>query len=58
MTEQELVDIFYPNENITINDLVTRLTQAQVESGWTDCTEDDVITELKSQITEVTNWSI
>tara|TARA_R100000664_G_C2720167_1_gene113895 strand:+ start:226 stop:399 length:174 start_codon:yes stop_codon:yes gene_type:complete len=53
-TQQELVDTFFPDENKSIDDLVNHLYDLQ--KGL--YTKEEIKTELKDKITNVSDWSI
>ena len=53
-TQQELVDTFFPDEVKTIDDLVNHLYDLQ--KGIVS--REEIKTELKNKITNVSDWSI
>tara|TARA_B100000575_G_C22878779_1_gene512216 strand:+ start:535 stop:714 length:180 start_codon:yes stop_codon:yes gene_type:complete len=58
MTEQDVIDLFFPDDNTkTISDVITHITQLQIDNGWSDCTETDTKTSLKDNLTDVSDWS-
>ena len=57
-TERELVEIFFVEDTTNnINDLVQYFVDLQNNSG-NSVTTEDVISELKSVETDITDWSI
>tara|TARA_Y100000361_G_scaffold55817_1_gene48672 strand:+ start:1037 stop:1216 length:180 start_codon:yes stop_codon:yes gene_type:complete len=57
-TERELVEIFFGEDTTNnINDLVQYFVDLQNNSG-NSVTTEDVISELKSVETDITDWSI
>ena len=57
-TERELVEIFFGEDTTNnINDVVQHLVDLQNNSG-NSVTTEDVISELKSVETDITDWSI
>ena len=58
MTEQDVIDLFFPDDNTkTISDVITHITQLQIDNGWSDCTETDTKNSLKDNLTDVSDWS-
>jgi len=54
-TEQEVIDLIYPDDNTkTISDLINFLQSKQTISF----TVDEIKTQLKLDFTDVTDWSI
>ena len=57
-TERELVEIFFGEDTTNnINDLVQYFVDLQNNSG-NSVTTEDVISEIKSVETDITDWSI
>ena len=57
-TERELVEIFFGEDTTNnINDLVQYFVDLQNNSG-NSVTTEDVISELKSVETDITDWTI
>jgi len=60
-TEQELVNLVFPNDNTkTISDVVTQLKEISIQVGATNITESEIITSLKNDEnhSNITDWSI
>ena len=58
-TEQEVIDLFFPDDNTkTINDVVSLLKQAEINSGWVDITDTIVKNELKTVLSDISDWTI
>ncbi len=53
-TQQELVDTFFPDEVKSIDDLVNHLYNLQ--NGI--YSKEEIKTELKSKMTDISDWSI
>ena len=57
-TERELVEAFFgANTTNDINDVVQHLVNVQTNSG-NSVTTEDVISEIKSVETDITDWTI
>tara|TARA_Y100000356_G_C11142698_1_gene226235 strand:- start:370 stop:549 length:180 start_codon:yes stop_codon:yes gene_type:complete len=57
-TERELVELFFGSDTTSdINDVVQYLIDLQYESGYSVTTEQ-VINELKTTETNISDWSI
>tara|TARA_Y100000004_G_scaffold128610_1_gene144882 strand:- start:340 stop:519 length:180 start_codon:yes stop_codon:yes gene_type:complete len=57
-TERELVEAFFGvNTTNDINDVVQHLVNVQTNSG-NSVTTEDVISEIKSVETDITDWTI
>ena len=57
-TERELVEVFFGSDTTSdINDVVQYLIDLQYESGYSVTTEQ-VINELKTIETNISDWSI
>lgn len=58
-TEQEVIDLFFPDDNTkTITDVVSLLKQAEINSGWVDITDTIVKNELKTVLSDISDWTI
>ena len=60
-TEQELVNLVFPNDNTkTISDVVTQLKEISIQVGATNITDNEIITSLKNDEnhSNITDWSI
>tara|TARA_Y100000593_G_scaffold51107_1_gene96132 strand:+ start:1767 stop:1952 length:186 start_codon:yes stop_codon:yes gene_type:complete len=56
-TEQEVIDMFYPNDNTkTISDVIQLLKTTQQNHNL-NYTEIEIKKEIKSSFTNVTDWS-
>ncbi len=57
-TEQEVIDSFFPDDNTkTITDVISLLKQAQIDSGWVDITDTIVKNELKTTLSDISDWT-
>ena len=60
-TEQELVNVVFPNDNTkTISDVVVQLKEICIQVGETNITDNEIITSLKNDEnhSNITDWSI
>ena len=56
-TEQEVIDMFYPNDNTkAISDVIQFLRTLQ-QNNNVNYTETEIKEEIKSSFTNVTDWS-
>ena len=57
MTEQDIINIFFPDDNSKkITDLIEYLKQLEIDNGWTDITDTIVKDALKDSMPD-TSWS-
>tara|TARA_Y100001937_G_C7110480_1_gene327281 strand:- start:1438 stop:1620 length:183 start_codon:yes stop_codon:yes gene_type:complete len=57
-TEQEVIDSFFPDDNTkTITDVISQLKQAQIDAGWVDITDTIVKNELKTTLSDISDWT-
>ena len=57
-TEQEVIDSFFPDDNTkTITDVISQLKQAQINAGWVDITDTIVKNELKTVLSNISDWT-